>query len=511
MDEEIKIRLNIDNKSLKQGLDSAKALVEQFVHGFSHSINHIFKEFSAPLTVAGIVAGLEKAMDMAKQIERIGQATGLGAETWQKMAYQAKLLGVNTEEAEKWMGHLSDTIGQAREGETAAIERFEKWNISLDNAAGSAADVSEIVENIAIKMGEAKDPTEKAAIAVDLFGRHASKMVAILSEWRAKHGAGASILNNDDISVLKDANKEIEEFLNKLTILEAKSLKNLYKEQGLASFIFSEMGRAFSGTDVRASADMEANLSTLRKLAEMKRETKSRMEARAISDATKNKTADQNFNEAMEDASAILKKAAFEEMNEQGKLKSLQKERLDLMKRFHEEQFGTQTQANLIREIAQKDLDIAKEKHKIETESSKLKLEISNTQDRITFNQKKERERGNAEFMPSLEQMADSGHWDRPGASNRHWIESPYRKQAQEALEIQKRIAHDKLYNPNGALNSDVDRLKQLRGQLSDAGVMSPDMRLQSIDESLKQNNEHLNKLYKLGDGLGFNMRPVLK
>lgn len=521
--EEVEVKLGFNLASLKAGAEKAFAMVEDFAHKVRHSISHLGAELIAPLSSAGIAAGMEKALQTAVQIERVAAESGMSAESFQRTAFAFKSVGASAEDTEKWISKLAINIGEAREGSDKAQEKFSKWGISLKDSNGFAKDTTAVLDDISNKMKDIDDPTKKAAMAFDLFGKGATKAIAALQDGAdALHqrGAGAAIFSEEDIANLKRTHEQLEQMSNTATIWSGKLISGFAG----ASAAF---GKLFSGTNHKDrnageyfAEQAERNKATRAKIASQ--EAEEEIARLAKKDAAEKARQDLNMQrqsnlakaKKIEDSvNAIEDSNAFKAGNAEFHIRNIKAEMLKLDKDsllYSEKKIA-------LAEEEKKAAEFNKLANKEAAEESKkelnLKKEIHDSQSRLKLERHRESNDELSSFMPTLEAMANSGHWDRRGASNRHWIESPFARTASQIQGLEKTIANDTLmgFGKTDVTKGNINRLNQLKDSLREAGVMSGDMKLEAVQKASEQTAAHLNILVNQAQGSGIKIDPVMK
>ncbi|HEY3853355.1 MAG TPA: hypothetical protein VGO67_03060 [Verrucomicrobiae bacterium] len=224
--EEILVRLGLDNRALQQGLQAADKSVEEFGHRAKETLADTFKELTAPILGTGAIAmGVEKIFGKVEEIERVAAATGFAAEEYQRLVYAAKSFGIESSAVEKSLETLAKNIGQANEGETQALELFNKWGIALKDARGDTLEVNDVFKEIVDKVSSMHDPAARTAADMDLLGKNGAKFVALMvqgNEAIQEIGKSASVVTTKEIEDLKEAKEWWESAGNFATVWGAK-------------------------------------------------------------------------------------------------------------------------------------------------------------------------------------------------------------------------------------------------------------------------------------------------
>jgi hypothetical protein len=275
--DEILVRLGLDQTTLGRGLAQSKEQITEFAHGTKETFNDIIGELAAPLTGIGVIAGIEKIFGKVDEIERTAAATGLAAEEFQRLAYAARQIGIDSDAMEKSLDFLAKTLGEA--GGTGpeakeAAQKFAEFGIAVRDSSGHLRSTSDLLDEISDKMAAMSDPAEKAEMAMELLGKSGQKLIAILGEGSGalhERGSGAAVITQEDIENIKEAHNAVIEFGNKVEVVAAKALVGYVK---LFNFL---RGHGSINWRVGYSHDVDEYEKTSKRIAEMKQATKDRM------------------------------------------------------------------------------------------------------------------------------------------------------------------------------------------------------------------------------------------
>lgn len=142
-----------------------------------------FSGIGAAVSVAGIVALTKRTIDAGDAFAKLSQKTGTSVEDLSKLTYAAGLSGVSNEALAKSMTSLAVGMIEARDGGiTPAAEAFAKLGVSVKNVDGSVKSSRAVLGELADKFAAMPDGPEKAALAVDLFGKKlGAEMIPLLN------------------------------------------------------------------------------------------------------------------------------------------------------------------------------------------------------------------------------------------------------------------------------------------------------------------------------------------
>ncbi len=215
-----------------QGTDKAsKTLLS-----ISREIDQMQKKMaiaSAAMIGAGIaiVGGLLKMADSytkaGDEIAKMAKRTGMATEAISEMKYMADLSGTSLANMETSIRMMQRGLLDASQGVGMAKDALGMLGIKLEDIAGLKPE--DQFWKIAFALAEVEDPSIKAALAMDLFGRSGTSLLPILDEGKeglAKMKQEAKELN---IVFSEDAAEAAEKFQDAKTKI-GKALAGLSAE-----------------------------------------------------------------------------------------------------------------------------------------------------------------------------------------------------------------------------------------------------------------------------------------
>lgn len=117
-----------------------------------------------------------KAMNAADAIQDISDATGISAGRLVNFKQSLLDAGGNAEDFEKIALKLTQTLGDAGEGNEKTRKSFKDLGISLGDANGKLRSTDELLPEIISALGQIENPAERSAKAVELLGKAAGKI-----------------------------------------------------------------------------------------------------------------------------------------------------------------------------------------------------------------------------------------------------------------------------------------------------------------------------------------------
>jgi len=165
--------------------------IEQHTEKMNRSLNLIKldslinlgeRAFRAGEQVYGMVKRVAEATD---EIGRNAKIAGLSTDTYQKLAYAAKMSDVDIGELSKGMKILAGHMDDVRKGSEQATSLFQSLAVSTVDASGKTKSFEVMLGDLADRFKAMPDGVNKMALATDLFGRSGERLIPFLNEGKA--------------------------------------------------------------------------------------------------------------------------------------------------------------------------------------------------------------------------------------------------------------------------------------------------------------------------------------
>lgn len=170
--------------------------------------------------VGGIAASIKATAAYADEVEEMSQRTGLSTETIQELGHAAKITGTSIEGLEGSVKRMQRVIGDAEQGNKAAIKNLEQIGIAVEDIIALSPD--EQFEKITAAIAEIEDPTKKASAAMDIFGRSGTDLLPMLDGGAEGMAAMREEAHKLGIVMDEEAVRSAAEFQDKLDKLQGK-------------------------------------------------------------------------------------------------------------------------------------------------------------------------------------------------------------------------------------------------------------------------------------------------
>lgn len=126
-----------------------------------------------------LIALAKRGLDYASSLQEVSQQLGVTSRDLQVYRYAASQAGISQDEMDKGLAKLTQTLGKARLGADGPTKAFGALGISIDSLNGKSA--GEVIPRIAESLSKIKDPAQRAALEVELFGKAGQKLDTLLA------------------------------------------------------------------------------------------------------------------------------------------------------------------------------------------------------------------------------------------------------------------------------------------------------------------------------------------
>ena len=175
------VELFIKDSSVVKGLEGASKRLKAFGEGVRNlgaKVAGVGAMVTAPL-----VAFAKVFASGAHELERMSQRTGISIEVLSELGYAAQVAGVDMEDLEKGIRKMQKTIVGAATGSSSAQESLKLLNLTIQDLDGLSPD--EQFKLIGDRLSQIADPTIRAALAMEMFGRAGTTLLPMLSQGAA--------------------------------------------------------------------------------------------------------------------------------------------------------------------------------------------------------------------------------------------------------------------------------------------------------------------------------------
>ena len=181
--------------------------------GAVKGVGAAFKALFAAAAIAGFGAFVKGAIDSADAFGKLSVRTGVAADKLQAYVNAGKLADVTQSDIENGLRKLAQTQSEAADGVATYSEAYGKLGVSVKSADGKLKPSDKLLGEIADKFKDLPNGPEKAAVAMDIFGRSGSKLITLLN-------GGSEALERFNYETSENFSQNAEYFNDQIEILK---------------------------------------------------------------------------------------------------------------------------------------------------------------------------------------------------------------------------------------------------------------------------------------------------
>jgi hypothetical protein len=166
----------VQTEELKEG--------ENKLAEFGKKVKEIAEGVAAAFAVEKIIEFAETNVRAMTEIEHSAQRLGISAESVQQFQFAAKSMGMEAESLLNMMGRMQVTQQAAIQGTGQAATAFKQLGVSVKDASGHAKSADDLLLDLTDGFHKIQDPTKRAALATQIFGRSGRELLPFLVEGR---------------------------------------------------------------------------------------------------------------------------------------------------------------------------------------------------------------------------------------------------------------------------------------------------------------------------------------
>jgi hypothetical protein len=172
----------MDTAAFNRGATLAEKRTEQLKGKFAavgKSLAGVGVGLASGFAAVGLNSVVASAFDMASSLSEAAEKAGVTIEALQELRFAAQQTGVSNEAMDASLGRLTRTLGDLQMGAPAAAKAFDQIGLSAEQLEGLPT--GEAFRLIAEQIAKIPDPTQRAAAAVDIFGKSGQQLMPILN------------------------------------------------------------------------------------------------------------------------------------------------------------------------------------------------------------------------------------------------------------------------------------------------------------------------------------------
>jgi len=172
---ELQVKIKADTAGLKTGLNNATNMIKQH----NKAIGMAATAMGAAIVGAGVLS-IKTYAQMGDEVQKMALRTGFTTEALSELRHAAEISGADLTTLEKGVKRMSGTILDASDGLETYIRTFDHLGLKVEDLMGLSPE--EQFMKIASAIAEIEDPTMRAALAQDVFGRAGTELLPLFDQ-----------------------------------------------------------------------------------------------------------------------------------------------------------------------------------------------------------------------------------------------------------------------------------------------------------------------------------------
>lgn len=182
MNAAVKITASVNGQ---QAVDQLRSSMDKLRDG-AMSVGKTFAAgFIGVQAIQGVVNFGKSVIDAADTMDEMAQRTGLTVEQLSELDYAAKLSGTSIDSVQTAMGKLAAKATDVAAGNKTAKVAFDALGVSVKDSNGNLKSQLQLFEEVGQGIAAINDPTLRAAMAIEIFGKSGAQLLPLLQDMGA--------------------------------------------------------------------------------------------------------------------------------------------------------------------------------------------------------------------------------------------------------------------------------------------------------------------------------------
>jgi len=252
------VELGVSDK-LTAGLRRAQKQLEAFGAGL-RSIGTRLAGIGAA-AVTGLLGTAKVFSDMGDVLDKMSIRTGISVEALSELGYAAELSGADLETLESGVRIMQRTLGEAAQGTGTAVEALDRLGLSAAQLAGLSPEQQFKV--LADRISKVSDPTLRAAIAMEVFGKAGTKLLPLMADGAAGIEAMQEEARRLGLTVSTETARDAAQLNDALGTLWKVLKQGVFTIGGALAPLLKDIAERITRVIVSATAWIKANRETV--------------------------------------------------------------------------------------------------------------------------------------------------------------------------------------------------------------------------------------------------------
>jgi hypothetical protein len=177
----IKIGVATDTSQFDHAMKHASSVVQEFKHEMLAMGTELAGAYLGIEGVRGIYEWIKGSGEAINQARILGDRVGVSSEAFNKLSYAAKVAGLDQDGLAVSIEQMNKRLGElAVEGKGPAADAIKRFSLNARQLAELGPEKS--FEKLVGVLSQIQNPAERAAVAMDLFGKSGQQILNLAKE-----------------------------------------------------------------------------------------------------------------------------------------------------------------------------------------------------------------------------------------------------------------------------------------------------------------------------------------
>jgi hypothetical protein len=188
----LNIDLALNTAAFQADMGKAAAALTSNTAAMKVSLEGLGKAFETLESAAGalgvafgvgeLLSFVNEARNAAAELGNVSQQVGVSTDALQAYRFAGLQAGIAQDQLDTSLSRLTRTIGSAAAGNDLALDAFNRLGVGILDANGQVRSTEAVLADVATGLKGITDPSERARLAFELFGRDGQRMLSLLNQ-----------------------------------------------------------------------------------------------------------------------------------------------------------------------------------------------------------------------------------------------------------------------------------------------------------------------------------------
>jgi hypothetical protein len=164
-----------------QGLQGQAKIAAMGFNSLKGAVVGLGAAIAGSAIVAGFGAMVKRTIDLGDELGKMSARTGVAQNALIALRNAAALSDVSNESLGKSLTKLNVNLVKAAEGNDALAGKFKRLGVDVKGADGQVVSADKAMKQLADRFRDMPDGAQKAAAAVDIFGKSGAELIPLLN------------------------------------------------------------------------------------------------------------------------------------------------------------------------------------------------------------------------------------------------------------------------------------------------------------------------------------------